>query len=285
MPTEPDNSHRTTVEPTDVADHRASRAIAEDIFCPQCTYNLRGLTGDRCPECGIDITEIREGESQIPWVRRKKIGRIRAYWKTVWVVLFHTSQIGREVSRSVDDRAARRFRQTTVILAYLPIALLTVVWMLTAPNSYQFVLDVGGYGFLAAIHVGVASCIAAISAMPHYALRHRDLPLTTQHRAAVLSEYACAPLAGMLLPAIWCGLGPPSTAIGYYLIAGSFLAAFLFALLINLHRIVRYTVKDARPVWWITLKVAALWMIVGILTLVGIPLAYLFLAVVFFSLF
>ncbi|MBY0311154.1 MAG: hypothetical protein K2W85_03705 [Phycisphaerales bacterium] len=24
---------------------------AEDVACPNCSYNLRGLTGDRCPEC------------------------------------------------------------------------------------------------------------------------------------------------------------------------------------------------------------------------------------------
>lgn len=24
---------------------------AEDVPCPNCSYNLRGLTGDRCPEC------------------------------------------------------------------------------------------------------------------------------------------------------------------------------------------------------------------------------------------
>ena len=29
-------------------------AIAADVFCLNCGYNLRGLTGDpvRCPECG-----------------------------------------------------------------------------------------------------------------------------------------------------------------------------------------------------------------------------------------
>ena len=115
MPNEPDNAHRTTVEAT--ADDRTRRAITEDIFCPQCTYNLRGLTADRCPECGRDIADIHKGESQIPWVHRKKIGRIRAYWKTVWIVCFHPKRFGFEPRRSVDRQAARRFRQTTLVCA------------------------------------------------------------------------------------------------------------------------------------------------------------------------
>ena len=27
----------------------------QDIQCPQCRYNLRSLTGDRCPECGEQL--------------------------------------------------------------------------------------------------------------------------------------------------------------------------------------------------------------------------------------
>src|SRR5690348_16408064 len=26
-----------------------------DVTCPQCQYNLRNLTGDRCPECGEQL--------------------------------------------------------------------------------------------------------------------------------------------------------------------------------------------------------------------------------------
>ena len=26
-----------------------------DLFCPRCRYNLRMLTGNRCPECGLDL--------------------------------------------------------------------------------------------------------------------------------------------------------------------------------------------------------------------------------------
>src|SRR6266850_983033 len=29
--------------------------FALDLFCPRCGYNLRMLTGNRCPECGLDL--------------------------------------------------------------------------------------------------------------------------------------------------------------------------------------------------------------------------------------
>jgi hypothetical protein len=29
--------------------------FGRDVHCPGCTYNLRDLTGDRCPECGQEI--------------------------------------------------------------------------------------------------------------------------------------------------------------------------------------------------------------------------------------
>ena len=44
------------------------RYLAErDIVCPGCAYNLRGLTSDRCPECGdrlelsLRLVEPRQG--------------------------------------------------------------------------------------------------------------------------------------------------------------------------------------------------------------------------------
>lgn len=37
---------------------RSARAVIDDLPCAGCGYNLRGLsTNDRCPECGVDITD------------------------------------------------------------------------------------------------------------------------------------------------------------------------------------------------------------------------------------
>ena len=45
--------------------------IRQDIACPQCEYNLRGLRGDvvQCPECGMncDVVELIERRWTKPW--------------------------------------------------------------------------------------------------------------------------------------------------------------------------------------------------------------------------
>ena len=83
-----------------------SPAIDVDIFCPTCGYNLRGLTGNRCPECGGDIEAYRQRGSLLPWVYRDRIGRFRAFWKTVWLVTFDDRRLATEVGRPVGERPA-----------------------------------------------------------------------------------------------------------------------------------------------------------------------------------
>jgi len=63
---------------------------ADDLYCPECGYSLRGLTSDRCPECGLRLDFIESAVSLIPWERRRELGRIRAYWQTVLMVLTRT---------------------------------------------------------------------------------------------------------------------------------------------------------------------------------------------------
>src|SRR5690606_33860096 len=61
-----------------------------DVFCPWCGYDLRGRVGEACPECGGRIDREELLRSQIPWSHRRTLGRIRAFWQTVWLVTFHT---------------------------------------------------------------------------------------------------------------------------------------------------------------------------------------------------
>lgn len=56
----------------------------QDAFCTHCQYNLRGLTEPRCPECGRPFDPANLHTSLIPWVNRKQIGRVRAFFKTAW---------------------------------------------------------------------------------------------------------------------------------------------------------------------------------------------------------
>jgi uncharacterized membrane protein YdjX (TVP38/TMEM64 family) len=47
-----------------------------DVPCPGCGYNLRDLTGDRCPECGIELTveRVTEKEGVLRFLRRNRLG-------------------------------------------------------------------------------------------------------------------------------------------------------------------------------------------------------------------
>lgn len=60
----------------------------EDLACPLCHYNLRGLIEPRCPECGFRFTwdELRDEQRDhhrylFEHARRQ---RFRAFWQTYW---------------------------------------------------------------------------------------------------------------------------------------------------------------------------------------------------------
>ena len=270
--------------------------IPGDLYCPKCGYNLRGLTSDKCPECGYDVTIVRRAESLLPWVNREKLGWLRAYWKTVWMVIFRSEQFSLEICRPVSEPDARRFRLVTMLHAYVPLVLLTVLWPIGDFNSFKITADFAGYGLIVAIQLGIIACIVLTTAVPHYALYHRDIPLVKRNRAAVLALYACAPLAWMFLVALFATIGvaltgmygdefgPPLSASACFITAFVLFVAILAALLMDLHRNVRRMFRESGPVWWVTFKLSVLWFFAGFVTLIGIPLAYLLLAVVFYSL-
>ena len=261
--------------------------ITDDIYCPECGYNLRGLTGNRCPECGHDIQIIRERKTQIPWVYRDKEGSFRAYWRTVWMVMFQNQRFCLEISRPVDEGHARRYRWVTVLHAYLPILAITLSWPVSGLTAVTFETCV----YMAVVHVGIIACVLLLTAIPYYALYHRDVPLEKQHRAAVLMLYACAPLAWIFLVALLAVAAfvaaktrSESWALGCGMAAFLVLGSLLAIMLTDLQRIIKRILHEPRAVFWITAKLIALSMVTGLLTLVGIPFAAVFLAVVYYSL-
>lgn len=266
---------------------RSSAAIVGDLYCPECGYNLRTLTGDRCPECGEDIQVVRRRGSQIPWTYRDKEGSFRAYWKTVWLVIFRNKRFCLEINRPVDAREARLFRWVTVLHAYLPLLILTLAGALMGYGA--FTLEVWVYAGV--IHLGIVACIVWITAVPYYALYHRDAPLEKQHRAAVLTLYSAAPLAWMFLVMLLAiaGMIAGQTLHGNYdlvcyLSAGGVLVILLAVMVSEVQRLINRMFPDPRTVLRMTLKLAGLWLGAVFLTLVGIPLAALLLALVFYSL-
>lgn len=63
------------------------------LRCPECEYNLTGLTDPRCPECGttFDWDEVRQAAAcppRIAFERARRWRKIPAFWVTWATVLF-----------------------------------------------------------------------------------------------------------------------------------------------------------------------------------------------------
>jgi hypothetical protein len=262
-------------------------AIEGDLYCPECGYNLRTLTSDRCPECGYDIQIVRQRQTQIPWVYRDNKGAFRAYWKTVWMVTFQHKRFCLEISRPVDLAHARWFRWVTVLHAYLPVMLVTLAVAAPDPGVFTAETCVSTGVF----HVGIMAFILALTAIPYYGLRHRDVPLEQQHRAAVLMLYASGPLAWMFVAALLAIAGLACAAAGledwdaiFYLSTCAAVMILLMIMLTDVLYVVKRMLHEPGAVFWISAKLIVFWCVAGFLTLVGIPFVATFLAVVFYSL-
>lgn len=200
------------------ASHLADLADLADVYCPACGYHLRGVAGPRCPECGYDLAGLRSPLSAIPWVHRRKLGRMRAYWQTVWMVTFQNRRFCEEYARAVDYRDARRFQWLTLLHVALPL-LLAVVVVYSAVPPYTGPADWGerfaqaaatgtlppeptffdrAYTEVWPVAILVVSFflfLAAVTGVPSYFFHPRVIPVQRQNCGIAMSYYTCAPLA------------------------------------------------------------------------------------------
>jgi hypothetical protein len=207
-------------------------AVSDDdaLRCPACDYDLRALSGDRCPECGLAIDHAALSQSQIPWAHRARIGRFRAYRKTVWMVFRHPKKVAADSSRPVSLDDALAFRRVTVFLAFLPLLGLGLWWYFAALQQWLRDRRLGVIAeqssYFTGVHarvpvappgltlgwvmegVGVAfaACclwlfLLAVTGVASYFFHPPNLSIVRQNRAVALSYYACAPLAWTFLPA------------------------------------------------------------------------------------
>jgi hypothetical protein len=187
----------------------AGMGIAGDFLCPGCGYNLRGLTQDRCPECGAPFDRATLSDSQLPWVHRGHRGRQRSYWRTVWEVTVHPKALAAEFCRPVDHAAAQRFRWFTIFWAWLPLVVSTFGFHVLHDKDFLF-LDLSSVipdlGLTLSFHLAVIVALAALTGVPTYFFHPRRLPVEYQNRGVALSYYACAPLAWAPVVCILGGL-------------------------------------------------------------------------------
>ncbi len=266
-----------------------SDAIAQDIFCQDCGYNLRGLTSDRCPECGGSLDTIRAAASGIPWVYRHEIGRFRAYWKTVYLVMFRQGRFCDEMARPVDFDDCQRFRWVTILHVYIPILLATIATYFFAPRRPfdDLLLDAAYWQVwpMAVMHACVLLFLAAGTGVPSYFFHPTSIPTRLQNRAIALSYYACGALAVTALPiAAWAvGLALGDSMLGMGLILFGVLAPLGQAIawwLDLVHLMRRLLPQHGRRRLAVGLGVPVLWVASFFLILLGPPAAVWFVAVI-----
>lgn len=191
-------------------------AISVDVYCPRCGYNLRGLTGGICPECGDDVSAVRSARSVIPWTYRKAKSEARRpfrlaptaslmFVKTAWMAMFARRRLCVEISREASFADARAFRRWVVGLAWLPFlgagALLVLNCLAGTWRRATWIDDIAREIWpVAVLVVGALLGLAAMTGLPSYWFHPKDTPVRFQNRAIALSYYACAPLAFFVVP-------------------------------------------------------------------------------------
>lgn len=196
-----------------------------ELYCPNCGYDLRALDGDVCPECGLHIDRATLGTSRIPWTHRARIGRARAYLRTVWLATAHGNELAQERARAVGYGDAQRFRWITVALTVLPVAavlcgilaylggaeLRGAAKLVVGSNWFgaprPWVLDlllpwIAGSSLPPVLPLALVLSVVFVSGVHTYWLHPGSLSVVRQNRAVALGYYAIAPMLWLPVPAI-----------------------------------------------------------------------------------
>ncbi len=266
------------VTPEQPVDAGPLSAIEQDAYCLSCGYNLRGLVQNRCPECGNEFDRAKVTASQLPWAYRRHIGRLRAYWKTVGMVMFRPERFCRERAYPVSYSDAQRFRWISVLHIYLTVVLVSIFW----PDM----LWVSDLWLAAALYLSVFLILAAITGVPSYFFHPRSLPIEQQNRAVALSYYCCAPLAwtpGLFLVGFLLG-GIRVEAGAAVALAGGLLLQVIpwWWYLVKLSRCIMPE-GSRRPVVT-AVAVPILWIILTALIFLAVYTLFIFLGLVYHSL-
>lgn len=190
---------------------------ADGMYCPGCGYDLRGLSSGRCPECGLSIDAVHAGI--IPWERRKGIGYLSSFFRTLVLATFRPVQLARATGAPIDLRSARLFRWIVRLLAIAPcISLFVLAVFLHGGLGAMITIDppdmagadpswaprslwTAGVVFWPTFPVAIAlACIMATGIAPWFYMKR--LALVRRNRAMAFSFYLCAPLGWIAIPCL-----------------------------------------------------------------------------------
>lgn len=176
----------------------------QDAFCPQCDYNIRGVTLGRCPECGREFDPDEPLTSGIAWTSRKSLGRVRAYVRTWAMATFRPGRLVQAASRPQPIKDARRFRTVTITLTVLLLAAMAAATVYArsklhdrySPSEVKWrLILVGIAGGCAWIGLMAASNVVTWFAGPG------TFPVERRNRAIAASYYTVAPTLLWVVPA------------------------------------------------------------------------------------
>ncbi len=260
---------------------------AAGLYCPHCGYDLRTLATDACPECGgaVDLAALKR--SQIPWTHRDEIGFVRGFWRTAWRVTFKTQFFSHEVARPVDLAEAKRFRLWVVLWLAIGMMLPGAIHIILARTVMSVLSPVTGQGIIAFVipaFVLLGVFLYGFTGLHTYWFHPHHLDVEQQNRAVALSYYACAPLAYLPL-FVWM------VAIGFWIatVADDARSLLTFNIAVVADLLAGgAAIASIIAFWrvaWVMVRFAALRGPWGQLTLVlGLPLAWVFLALLIFGL-
>ncbi len=165
------------------------------LRCPECGYNLTGLTIVICPECGkaYNRAALLAGENgRFPiWGRRTEIGFTRAFIRTTLEIWLHPERFGRQLPSRPKPSDAIVYSTVCLIIAVLtqiPFAIHAAINIPTRTD--QAIVLIG-------IVIGVLACENSMAAIV-FASRRNVPNEYTQNLAVVRMTRAF-----LILSAVW----------------------------------------------------------------------------------
>lgn len=210
--------------------------LPEGLLCLGCGYDVRGLTSDRCPECGLSLAALRAGGSNIPWAHRQSLGWFQAFWKTVWWVTRWPQRLPTETARPIHFRDSQSFRWITTLHAYGTVVVGSIASAVWDP-LYDWGTTADLWLGLGLAQVVALVWLAGLPGLASYFFHPRRQALEQQNRAIALSYYGWGAMAWLPLglPFFVAGLvlvrNPPSDLLGGACLGVAVLVAVLTVVL------------------------------------------------------